>query len=242
MSKNVKVYYAWTQKDYDDLMFKLYMLGYKWANGASILDYVPIVNLPAIIYCRNYYSKRITIGFLGDKSSKELEDEIKKNDTRTKVIEYRAGGNSEMEKIKLPENVFKWCVSVENSSLRSKLNMLFDTQYGGLAEWRDSLATTENSGYEVAEDIITKVHFCGCEIEESLPQKYYWRKKSELFLDFEDFEDSSYEYFLNLDTETNEISFDDKGDYDSFITAFTEQEVRDLLGDDDFNKLEKVKI
>lgn len=242
MSKNVKVYYARTQKDYNDLMFKLHILGYKWANGASILDYVPIVNLPVIIYCRNYYSKRITIGFLGDKSSKELEDEIKKNDTVTKVIEYRAGGNSEMEKIKLPENVFKWCVSVENSSLRSKLNMLFDTQYGKLAEWRDSLATAENSGYEVAEDIITKVHFCGCTIEESLPKKYHWRKKSELFLDFEDFEDSSYEYFLNLDTETNEISFDDKEDYGNFITAFTEKEVRDLLGDEDFNKLEKVKI
>lgn len=73
------------------------------------------------------------------------------------------------------------------------------------------------------------------------PQKYYWRKKKEHLVWFEDFES-----VLIMSKHSKILRFGDISSYDNryFEGRFTEQEARDLLKDDfdKFEKVEKVEI
>ena len=66
--------------------------------------------------------------------------------------------------------------------------------------------------------------------------KYYWRKKKEYLVWFED---RSYTY-LNFDKFNEKVMITNATGLKNFTVLFTEQEARDLLKDD-FDKFEKVE-
>lgn len=69
-------------------------------------------------------------------------------------------------------------------------------------------------------------------------QKYYWRKKKEYLFDFE----KHLDWFLNYDAiDEKIITSVNKAEAYDFKTKFTETEVINLLGKDDFDKFEKVE-
>ena len=68
------------------------------------------------------------------------------------------------------------------------------------------------------------------------PQKYYWRKKKEHLVWFED---RSYTY-LNFDKFNEKVMITNATGLKNFTVLFTETEARDILKDD-FDKFEKVE-
>lgn len=85
--------------------------------------------------------------------------------------------------------------------------------------------------------LITAIITNDYEVEEE--KKYYWRKKKEHTFDLEQRRPS---YFINLDTDDGIVFFDDTEECSSYRTKFAEEEIKRLLSEGDFNKLEKVEI
>lgn len=90
-----------------------------------------------------------------------------------------------------------------------------------------------------ADETLAKMWLYGYEIVEEEEERFYWRKKKEHILFFEDKPLLS---FINLDTDDNTFIFVDKYECGSFRTEFTVREIINLLGDEDFKKLERVEI
>lgn len=137
-----------------------------------------------------------------------------------------------MEKVVVPRFVADWYV--ENKPL---------TIYGLMCDF----VTTTNSknkkithwkeevGSGNAQEIIAKMHLYGYEVEEE--KKYYWRKKKEHMLEFETADFT----YLNYGYITESLFFGNSIQNENHKTKFTETEVRGLVSEEDFNKLERVE-
>jgi len=101
--------------------------------------------------------------------------------------------------------------------------------------WKMNCEGRNNHKLSNAQEIIAKMHlFQDYEVEEE--KKYHWRKKKEYSFNFEH---SSSRNYLNIDG-NGRLFFSDKAELSPCKTKFTETEVNQLVGEEDFNKLEKV--
>ena len=223
--KGMKIYHVETQEDYDDLMIELEEQGYRWANHDKPTRYTPITKPPAFIFCRDNQLKKITIGNKRDVEECYLNE----------VIKYKAKGVDKMGKVVVPKFVADWFEhNKKRHTIYGLLDLFSDNYFSldGFQEWVENYNLKE----ENAQEILAKMYLHGYEIEE---KKYYWRKKKDCCLEFEYSPSCSY---INLYADEGILSFDDKEEDYPYLTKFTESEIIDLVGEEDFNKLEKVEI
>lgn len=230
MSKEFKIYHVETQEDYDDLMVKLENEGYKWFSGKKPTDKNSWVGEETVIYldyCGNY---KISYGLISNAID---------NNHNTNIIKHKAEGVEQMGKVVVPKFVADWFELMEGHSLGVKFEELYllGSEYSEWFSWMSGLETEDKFGYEVAEEIVAKMHLYGYEVEEE--KKCYWRKKKEHILEFETTVTSTY---LNCSYITGNLMFSNWIQSKTYQTKFTETEVRELVGEEDFNKLEKVEI
>lgn len=140
------------------------------------------------------------------------------------------------------ENKVVWCSESEISWYNSfVLNGGRDNSFANLR--RINALSTEKEvvlpSYMTVTDRVELIRAISNNFEFKLeqPQKYYWRKKKEYLVWFEDFES-----VLIMSKHSKILRFGDISSYDNryFEGRFTEQEARDLLKDD-FDKFEKVE-
>ena len=237
MEKEIKIYHVETQEDYDDLMVKLEEQGYRWRNGNKPTRYTPITKPPAFIFCRDNQLKKITIG-----NKRDVEECYLKE-----VIRYKAKGVEQMGKVVVPQFVADWYEERKDKytihGLIVELNKSNKKDNEKIYIWRRSCQGRHINKLSNAQEVIAKMHLYGYEVEEE--KKYYWRKKKEYLLDFE----TEDEVFLKYYYKKNKMSLGDRPvylclapSYEPYKTKFTETEVRELVSEEDFNKLERVEI
>lgn len=225
MSEKVKIYHVETQEDYDDLMIELENEGCMWESESLPTSAKYWNTFKGNTYITlNKKSKRLTYGYMG------LVDI---NYPDIPVIKHKVKGVEQMEKVVVPQFVADWYV--ENKPL---------TIYGLMC---DFVTTTNNKNKKIthwkeaigsgnAQEIIAKMHLYGYEVEE---KKYYWRKKKEHILEFETTVESIHLTYSHI---TGHLFFSDSLQSEGYQTKFTETEVKQLVSEEDFNKLERVEI
>lgn len=140
-----------------------------------------------------------------------------------------------MERVLVPKYVADWYEVWSTGFLSNKLSELQHVS-GKMEQWIDSLETDDRYGMEIAQEIIAKMHLYGYEVERD---KYYWRKKKEYLCDFE----KHWDIYLNFDESDDSVRFSVNKFEGGYIqTKFTRVEVLNLVGEKDFDKLERVEI
>lgn len=225
MSEEMKIYHVETQADYDNLMVKLENEGYKWRNGDKPTKYTPLTKPPLFIFCRDNQRKEITVGTKGNVEECYLK----------KVVRYKAKGVIKMEKVVVPQFVATWFErNKKGHTIYGLLDLFSDNYYSldGFQEWVENYNLKE----ENAQEIIAKMYlFQNYKVEE---EKYYWKRKSEHSLKVEE-PDAVY---LNYYVDRGTVFFGSIINGKMVKTKLTEKEVLSLVGEEDFNKLEKVEI
>lgn len=230
MNKDVKIYHVETQEDHDNLMDKLDKEGYRWNvdENTALKSELWAINASETYIAAYENTKMLRYGAM------ERLETVHPNET---IIKYKAKGVEQMEKVVVPKFVADWFELMEGHSLGVKLEELYllGSRSGKWNHWMSGLETEDKSGYGVAEEIVAKMHLYGYEVEE---KKYHWRKKKEYLCVFEE----QGELYLNVNKETGKLSFESKTEIGIIQTSFTETEVKQLVSEKDFNKLEKVEI
>ncbi|MDT2844692.1 DUF1642 domain-containing protein [Vagococcus lutrae] len=144
-----------------------------------------------------------------------------------------------MEKVVVPQFVADWYKECEAESLYSTLSYFLNgiKSTEELEKWAETCEGESAYPKVNAEKKIAEMHLYGYEVEEE--KEYYWRKKKEHTFDLEQRRPS---YFINLDTDNGIVFFDDTEECSSYRTKFAEEEIKRLLSEGDFNKLERVEI
>lgn len=239
MEKEFKIYHTETQEDYDDLMIKLEKEGCMWASGdkPTSKDYWNDNEEDTVIYLNEIEEDEISRGVLGN---------AKKCYYSKEVIKHKAKGVEQMEKVVVPQFVADWYKEVKGDkrTLYNTLSALKHSENVEVCDWYkgdDTLDIHEN--FYKKQQIIAKMHLYGYEVEEE--KKYYWRKKKEYCLGFE----TEDEVFIRYYYKKNKMYLGNRPvylflvpSYEPYKTKFTEKEVRELVSEEDFNKLEKVEI
>lgn len=227
---DIKIYHVETQEDYDDLMVELEEQGYVWRSHDKPTKYTPITKPPAFIFCRDSQRKEITIGTKRDVEECYLKE----------VVRHKAEGVKQMEKVGVPQFVADWYEKHEKGrsiyGIIGLLNDLSKCEDEKMFMWKMNCKGRSDHKLSNAQEVIAKMYLNGYEVEEE--KKYYWRKKKEYLFDFEEQE---YTY-LNIDKRTGEAFFGDVFPSSLFETILTETEVRQVVSEEDFNKLERVEI
>ena len=227
MEKNIKIYHVETQEDYDDLMIELENEGYLWCSGKSP------TSLP-----ENTWSK-YGDGFcliIGETMSYSSISWCECNYKDIPIIKHKAKGVEKMEKVVVPQFVADWYEENKNSYiLGAILDKLEKTKDENIVNWRGSCYGRHKNNFGNAQEVIAKMHIYGYEVEE---KEYYWRKKKEYFLEFETV---TYAY-LNHGYITGSLFFASLTQNENHKTTFTETEIKELVSEEDFNKLERVEI
>lgn len=229
MSEKVKIYHVETQEDYDDLMVKLEKQGYRWLSG-----YKPTVkncwfeNQEETVICLNVVIDReMHFSSLGY-TKREYPD--------INIIKYKAKVVKRMEKVVVPQFVAEYIEKHYGTKpdVWDKADLIRDFDmylecYGNpsLQKW----VKNDDNFLTLITAIITNDY----EVEE---KKYYWRKKKEYLCVFEEQGD----LYLNVNKETGKLFFESKTEIGIIQTTFTETEVKQLVSEEDFNKLERVEI
>lgn len=231
MSEDIKIYHVETQEDYDDLMIELEEQGYMWKS-----ECIPTFNRNWNIFKGNTYialnkkSKRLTYGYMG------LVDI---NYPDVPIIKHKAKGVKQMEKVVVPQCVADWYEKHEKGrsiyGIIGLLNDLSKCDDEKMFMWKMNCEGRNNHKLTNAQEVIAKMHlFQDYEVEEE--KKYYWRKKKEYVFDLDP------SIYINV-TKYGRVFFSDETVDDvEFKTKFTETEVRELVSEEDFNKLERVEI
>ena len=141
-----------------------------------------------------------------------------------------------MEKVVVPQFVAEWFErNKKGHTIYGLLHLFSDNYYlfDGFRKWVEDYNLKE----EDAQEIIAKMYlFQDYQVEE---KKYYWRKKKEYLCDFE----KQWDIYLNFDDSDDSVRFSVNKFEGRYIkTKFTEVEILNLAGEEDFNKLERVEI
>jgi len=229
----VKIYHVETQEDYDHLMIELEKQGYEWINGdrpTSKSKYWGQREEDTIIFLNDWKDKRIAKGSLEAESTNPTF-------SRTPIVKYKA---KETEKIVLPEYVADYLEEhyggITEPSYWSRADLI--RNWSGYIKFSGNLkaekwAKDEFNFISLVQAIIANDY----EVEKE--EKFYWRKKEEYLLDFE----KGWGLYLNFDESDDSIHFTvNKFEGGYLKTKFTEVEVINLIGKDDFERLEKVEI
>lgn len=233
MSEYIKMYQVETQKDYDDLMIELEQQGYKWMSGdkpTTKAHYWDKQRENTIIVLDGFDKYRITRGSMSW---------CKGFYSSTPIIKHKVKGVKQMEKVVVPQFVADWFEQNKKGvTIYGLLHLFSDNYYlfDGFRQWVEDYDLKE----EDAQEIISKMYlFQDYEIEVDEKKKYYWCKKKEYLMDFERYNSDNY---VNFDTDKDEIYCDNNIEFGFIRTKFTEREIRELVSEEDFNKLEKVEI
>ena len=132
------------------------------------------------------------------------------------------------EKVKVPYFIHSWYTNKKN--LGSLLEILKELEEFMEIDSRFKDWVVEHDGINK----IAEMHLHGYQIENE--ERYYWRKKREHLLEFE-MEDYSY---LNC-SHTGRAFFSGMEPREGHKTKLTETEVRDMMSENDFKKLERVE-
>lgn len=228
MSEDVKVYHVETQKDYDDLMIKLEDEWYKWFSGKKPTDINGWVGEETVIYLNESRDYRLTYGYIST---------ARENYSDVRIIKHKAKGVEQMEKVVVPQFVADY-IEGHYQGLKpgnwdkADLIRAWDDYIEGYG-CSDLRKWIKNDGNFLK--LVMAIATNEYEVEE---KKYYWRKKKEYSFTFENQRSDNY---LKLDVESR-LFFSDKVEFGFSTTKFTETEVRKLVGEEDFKKLERVKI
>lgn len=248
MMGDIKIYHVETQEDYDGLMIKLENEGCVWASGEkpTTQDYWHIRGKETVVYLECWGDGEMTVGSLSEAKGIYHTTPIFKyqvngamDASKINIVDLntnnKAKGVEQMEKVVVPKFVADWYEVWNTGFLGNKIAEL-EHASGRMEQWIDSLETDDRYGMEIAQEVIAKMHLYGYEVEEE--KKYYWRKKKEHLLNCEG---ESY-YYLNVRTGNNYVFLGGKNSNMFYTTKFTEIEVRKLVSEEDFSKLEKVEI
>ncbi|MGL5686868.1 MAG: DUF1642 domain-containing protein [Vagococcus fluvialis] len=137
-------------------------------------------------------------------------------------------------KVVVPDFVAEWYEKTNTSYILGKmLELLEKSDDERIAEWRWSCKGRMNNGLGNSQEVVARMMMFGYTIEQ--PQKYYWRKKKEHTVTFEE------NIWLSLNVYDERVYLYRNCTEDHYNrTRFTETEARDLLKDD-FDKFEKVE-
>lgn len=228
MGKEMKMYHVETQEDYDDLMIILEEEGYMWVSGdtPTSKDYWGICGKETIIFLNKWIEGTIIRSNLSN---------AKRYYRHVHITKHKAKGVEQMEKVVVPQFVADWFEQNKGGLTIYGLLHLFSDNYflyDGFRRWVEDYNLKE----EDAQEMIAKMYlFNNYEVEE---KKYHWRKKKEYSFSFEHRPSRNY---LNID-ENGRLFFSDKAELSLCKTKFTETKVKQLVGEEDFKKLEKVEI
>jgi len=228
--KDIEIYHVETQEDYDDLMIKLEGQGYKWVSGHK----------PTSKHHYWYEYKEDTIVYLNDGGDYLISRGSLKNHKiipRAKdVTKYEAKEVKQVGKVIVPKFVANWFERNKKGHTIYGLLYLFSDNYylfDGFRKWVEDYNLKEAD----AQEIIAKMYlFQNYEVEEE--KRYYWRKKKEHMFKHENQEYS----YVNVYKKTNKFSHFGKNENIYFKTWLSEDEVRKVFDEVDFNKLEPVEI
>lgn len=233
MEKEMKIYHVETQEDYDDLMIELENEGCMWASGDKPTDLKLWYEFEAgtVIYLGSWRKGELTQGDLSE--AKTVYSTIP-------IIKHKAKGVENMEKVVVPQFVADWYEEYKEFTVYGLMSAFVTTTNSKnkkMTDWKELL------GHENAQEVIAKMHLYGYEVEEE--KKYYWRKKKEYLLGFE----TEDEVFLRYYYKKNKMYLGNRPvylylvpSYEPYKTKFTETEVRELVSEEDFKKLERVEI
>ena len=225
----MKRYYLKTQKDYDNLMSELESQGYRWSRGEK----------PTELNLWTDYGKNTYV--LVNSVSKQLQY----GGAEYEVVQHEA------EKVVVPQFVADWFEEHKKGrsiyGIIGLLNDLSKCDDEKMFTWKMNCKGRNGHKLTNAQEVIAKMYlFQNYEVEEE--KKYYWRKKKEYLLDFED---SQYLRMWSIDAEryyefTSMMgigdSYNESGQIDfSYKCKFTESELVKDLGDE-INKLESVDV
>ncbi|MDT2801915.1 DUF1642 domain-containing protein [Vagococcus lutrae] len=231
MSEKVKIYHVETQEDYDDLMIELEKQGYKWMDGDELKafpQYWDLYKGNTCIILNGWMSGRLT--------RCSLED-IKEFYPNINVIKHKAKGAEQLEKVAVPKFVADY---IENHygtkpDVWDKADLIRDFDmylecYGNpsLQKW----VKNDDNFLTLITAIITNDY----EVEEE--KKYYWRKKKEYMFSFED----DHYIYVNINKKTQQVHFHNKVESEFIRTVLSETEVKQLVSEEDLNKLERIEI
>lgn len=225
----MKVYHVETQEDYDDLMIKLEEQGYKWMSGDK-----PTIK-------PQYWDKQrentaiVLDGFDEHHITRGSISWCKGVYSNAPIIKHKAKGVEKMEKVVVPQCVADWYEEHKSSSLYKTLYRYLNNvgMSCELSQWQDSFGKSFEENLNAVEEIIAKMHMYDYEVEE---KKYYWRKKKEYTFDLEP------DIYINVTKYGRVIFSGTVAEDDFYKTEFTEAEIKELVSEEDFNKLEKVEI
>ncbi|MDT2842636.1 DUF1642 domain-containing protein [Vagococcus lutrae] len=229
MNEDIKIYHVETQEDYDDLMVKLEEQGYKWISGnkPTSEECWDERKRETIIYLNEGGYRAITRGFI--RNAKTHYPDIN-------IIKHKAKGVKQMEKVVVPQFVAEWFERNKKGHTIYGLLDLFSDNYfslDGFREWVENYNLKE----ENAQEILAKMYlFQNYEVEEE--KKYYWRKKKEYMFSFED----DHYIYVNINKKTQQVHFHNKVESEFIRTVLSETEVKQLVSEEDLNKLERIEI
>jgi len=232
MSEDIKIYHVETQEDYDDLMIELEEQGYRWSSEDLPTEFKKEVwdRFRENTYILSHEdSKRISYGYMG------ITNFIYPKES---IIKHKAKGVNQMEKVVVPQFVADWYEKYKKGrtiyGIIGLLNDLSKCNNEKMFTWKMNCEGRTDHELGNAQEVIAKMHLYGYEVEE---KKYYWRKKNEYMFSF-DKQDNSY---LNVNKETGNVFFGTKVQTRFFQTLLTETQVRRVISEEDFNKLERVE-
>lgn len=228
--EKLKIYHVETQEDYDDLMIELEKQGYLWISGDK----------PTAKNCWLECQEE-TVICLNEVIDREMRFSslgyTKREYPEIPIIKHKAEGVNRMGKVVVPQFVADWYErNKKGYSLYGLLHSFAEDYYllPGLQEWVKDYNLKEND----AQDILAKMYlFQDYEIEVEEEKKYYWRKKKECFLEFETVTFA----YLNHGYITESLFFGNSVQNENYKTKFTETKLRELVSEEDFNKLERVE-
>jgi len=223
MTDDIKIYHVETQKDYNDLMIKLENEGYTWFSGKNPTDLNTWVGEETVIYLD--YCGKHTMSY-------GLMSTLIEYNPNANIIKHKAEGERRMGKVIVPQYVADWYEENKNFTMYGLLKLF---EVGAKSE--QLVCWSEEIGKCEAQRVIAKMHlYKDYEVEEE--KKYYWCKKKESLLEFETVDFT----YLNYNHITERLFFSGLTQNKNHKTKFTEIEVRELVSEEDFNKLEKVEI
>jgi len=230
MSEKVKIYHVETQEDYDDLMIKLEDQGYLWISGDK----------PTAKNCWLECQEE-TVICLNEVIDREMRFSslgyTKREYPEIPIIKHKAKGVEQMEKVVVPQFVADYIENHYDGTIPTTLD-----KADLIRDWDNYINVSGN--LKVKEWVKNESNFLSFvmaiatnnyEVEE---KKYYWKRKSEHSLKIEE----SGMVYLNYYATRNAVFFGSITDGIACKTKFTETEVKQLVGEEDFNKLEKVEI
>lgn len=141
-----------------------------------------------------------------------------------------------MEKLVVPKFVATWFERNRKGHTIYGLLHLFSDNYYLFDDFR-KWVEDYNLKEEDAQEIIAKMYLCQ-EYEVEGEKEYHWRKKENCFLELET---GAFTY-LNYGYMTGSLFFGNSISSENYKTKFTEGEVKKLVSEEDFNKLERVEI